>query len=110
MATLFRSKVSPTDVSSEQSVYPTSPNTAGEEGSAGEERQARHRNIVGAREARDGEGQGGEQLRINLHRLSNNTLISWRTVINEDVYVELLELLELHCELIIARFGLLDQQ
>jgi vacuolar protein sorting-associated protein IST1 len=31
-------------------------------------------------------------------------------VINEDIYVELLELLELHCELIIARFGLLDQK
>jgi len=31
-------------------------------------------------------------------------------IINEDIYVELLELLELHCELIIARFGLLDQQ
>jgi len=30
-------------------------------------------------------------------------------IINEDIYVELLELLELHCELIIARFGLLDQ-
>lgn len=31
-------------------------------------------------------------------------------VINEDVYVELLELLELYCELLIARFGLLDQK
>ena len=31
-------------------------------------------------------------------------------VINEDVYVELLELLELYCELLIARFGLLDQR
>lgn len=30
-------------------------------------------------------------------------------VINEDIYVELLELLELYCELLIARFGLLDQ-
>jgi len=30
-------------------------------------------------------------------------------IINEDIYVELLELLELHCELIITRFGLLDQ-
>ncbi|KAF9654171.1 DUF292-domain-containing protein [Thelephora ganbajun] len=30
-------------------------------------------------------------------------------IINEDIYVELLELLELHCELVIARFGLLDQ-
>lgn len=32
------------------------------------------------------------------------------TVIHEDVYVELLELLELYCELLIARFGLLDQK
>ena len=31
------------------------------------------------------------------------------TVINEDIYVELLELLELYCELLIARFGVLDQ-
>lgn len=30
-------------------------------------------------------------------------------IINEDIYVELLELLELYCELLIARFGLLDQ-
>ncbi|TFY63109.1 hypothetical protein EVG20_g6454 [Dentipellis fragilis] len=30
-------------------------------------------------------------------------------VINEDIYLELLELLELYCELLIARFGLLDQ-
>lgn len=31
-------------------------------------------------------------------------------VINEDVYVELLELLEMYCELLISRFGLLDQR
>jgi len=30
-------------------------------------------------------------------------------IINEDIYVELLELLELYCEVLIARFGLLDQ-
>ncbi|KAL0951788.1 hypothetical protein HGRIS_008458 [Hohenbuehelia grisea] len=30
-------------------------------------------------------------------------------LINEDIYVELLELLELYCELLLARFGLLDQ-
>jgi len=30
-------------------------------------------------------------------------------IINEDIHVELLELLELYCELLIARFGLLDQ-
>lgn len=30
-------------------------------------------------------------------------------VINEDIYTELLELLELYCELLLARFGLLDQ-
>jgi len=33
----------------------------------------------------------------------------YSTVINEDIHVELLELLELYCELLIARFGLLDQ-
>jgi vacuolar protein sorting-associated protein IST1 len=31
-------------------------------------------------------------------------------VINEDIHVELLELLELYCELLLARFGLLDQK
>jgi len=31
-------------------------------------------------------------------------------IINEDIHVELLELLELYCELLIARFGLLDQK
>lgn len=30
-------------------------------------------------------------------------------IINEDIHVELLELLELYCELLLARFGLLDQ-
>jgi len=35
--------------------------------------------------------------------------IKVESIINEDIYVELLELLELHCELINARFGLLDQ-
>ncbi|KAI0718913.1 regulator of Vps4 activity in the MVB pathway-domain-containing protein [Cerioporus squamosus] len=35
--------------------------------------------------------------------------IKTENIINEDVYVELLELLELYCELLIARFGLLDQ-
>ena len=29
-------------------------------------------------------------------------------VINEDIYLELLELLELYCELLIARFGLVE--
>lgn len=36
--------------------------------------------------------------------------MNFTPVINEDVYVELLELLELYCELLIARFGLLDQK
>jgi len=38
--------------------------------------------------------------------------ISYRTllVINEDIYLELLELLELYCELLIARFGLVEQK
>ena len=31
-------------------------------------------------------------------------------VISEDVHVELLELLELYCELLIARLGLLEQK
>ncbi|KAF5374970.1 hypothetical protein D9758_000508 [Tetrapyrgos nigripes] len=30
-------------------------------------------------------------------------------LINEDIYLELLELLELYCELLLARFGVLDQ-
>lgn len=29
-------------------------------------------------------------------------------IINDDIHVELLELLELYCELLIARFGLLE--
>lgn len=29
-------------------------------------------------------------------------------IINEDLHVELLELLELYCELVLARFGLLE--
>ncbi|PPQ90948.1 hypothetical protein CVT25_008259 [Psilocybe cyanescens] len=35
--------------------------------------------------------------------------IKVETIINEDIYIELLELLELYCELLLARFGLLDQ-
>ncbi|KJA28624.1 hypothetical protein HYPSUDRAFT_34079 [Hypholoma sublateritium FD-334 SS-4] len=35
--------------------------------------------------------------------------IKVETIINEDIYVELLELMELYCELLLARFGLLDQ-
>ncbi|KAF5323464.1 hypothetical protein D9611_005507 [Ephemerocybe angulata] len=35
--------------------------------------------------------------------------IKVETIINEDVHVELLELLELYCELLLARFGILDQ-
>lgn len=30
------------------------------------------------------------------------------SMINEDIHIELLELLELYCELLIARFGILD--
>lgn len=45
-------------------------------------------------------------LRI-LNQLSTNLCDK---VIHEDIYVELLELLELYCELLIARFGLLDQE
>jgi len=35
--------------------------------------------------------------------------IKIETIINEDIHVELLELLELYSELLLARFGLLDQ-
>jgi len=35
--------------------------------------------------------------------------IKIESIINEDIHVELLELLELYCELLLARFGLLDQ-
>jgi len=35
--------------------------------------------------------------------------IKIETIINEDIHLELLELLELYCELLLARFGLLDQ-
>jgi len=35
--------------------------------------------------------------------------IKIETLINEDIHTELLELLELYCELLLARFGLLDQ-
>jgi vacuolar protein sorting-associated protein IST1 len=31
-------------------------------------------------------------------------------VINEDIYLELLELLELYCELLLARFGLVEMK
>jgi hypothetical protein len=39
--------------------------------------------------------------------LSNTSTL---LVINEDIYVELLEVMELYCELLLARFGLLDQK
>ncbi|KAJ7070619.1 DUF292-domain-containing protein [Mycena amicta] len=35
--------------------------------------------------------------------------IKVESLINEDIHVELLELLELYCELLLARFGLLEQ-
>ncbi|KAF9055906.1 regulator of Vps4 activity in the MVB pathway-domain-containing protein [Panaeolus papilionaceus] len=35
--------------------------------------------------------------------------IKTEAIIHEDIYVELLEILELYCELLVARFGLLDQ-
>ena len=37
-------------------------------------------------------------------------LLTARPVINEDIYMELLELLELYCELVHVRFGILDQK
>jgi len=36
--------------------------------------------------------------------------IKVENIINEDVHIELLELLELYCELILARFGLLENR
>ena len=42
--------------------------------------------------------------------LLQTLLTKWTAVINEDIYIELLELLELYCELLLARFGLLDQK
>lgn len=44
-----------------------------------------------------------------IHRLRAN-LTRTVAVINEDIHVELLELLELYSELLLARFGLLDQK
>jgi len=34
--------------------------------------------------------------------------IKVENIINEDIHVELLELLELYCELLVARFGLVE--
>ncbi|KAI0685089.1 DUF292-domain-containing protein [Cytidiella melzeri] len=61
-----------------------------------------------------------ETARIKVENSENTVSSAWcrrqwltlrllDQVINEDVYVELLELLELYCELLLARFGLLDQ-
>lgn len=44
------------------------------------------------------------------NQLLSRTDVESVAVIHEDVYVELLELLELYSELLIARFGLLDQK
>jgi vacuolar protein sorting-associated protein IST1 len=41
-------------------------------------------------------------------RFPSLTAFFSRIVINEDIYLELLELLELYCELLIARFGLVE--
>lgn len=38
----------------------------------------------------------------------NHPLTGACAVINEDIHLELLELLELYCELLLARFGLLE--
>jgi len=82
-----------------------------------------------------GESQAQVQLRLSLQRLRTlqqkkeaqaktsrrdiailiekgkieTARIKIETLINEDIHVELLELLELYCELLLARFGLLDQ-
>ncbi|KAG6911374.1 hypothetical protein DXG01_001045 [Tephrocybe rancida] len=49
-----------------------------------------------------------ETARIKVESLSANER-SVTSVIHEDIHVELLELLELYCEMLLARFGLLDQ-
>ncbi|KAL5533761.1 hypothetical protein ACEPAG_221 [Sanghuangporus baumii] len=43
------------------------------------------------------------------HRKIEKARVKVESIINEDIYIELLELLELYCELLIARFGLLEQ-
>lgn len=50
----------------------------------------------------------GNQLNFCLHPFLLRSAVD--PVINEDIYIELLELLELYCELLIARFGVLDQK
>jgi vacuolar protein sorting-associated protein IST1 len=45
-----------------------------------------------------------------LRRISVSSSYRSLLVINEDIYLELLELLELYCELLIARFGLVEQK
>ncbi|KZS93533.1 DUF292-domain-containing protein [Sistotremastrum niveocremeum HHB9708] len=44
---------------------------------------------------------------LERHKLET-ARVKTENIINEDIYVELLELLELYCELLLARFGLLD--
>jgi vacuolar protein sorting-associated protein IST1 len=44
---------------------------------------------------------------FSCHLLSLTVLLE---VINEDIYLEILELLELYCELLIARFGLVEMK
>jgi vacuolar protein sorting-associated protein IST1 len=47
--------------------------------------------------------------RVYLPSLAPRILTRSSLVINDDIYLELLELMELYCELLIARFGMLDQ-
>lgn len=47
---------------------------------------------------------------MGVERTDQYRCINPALVINEDIYTELLELLELYCELLLARFGLLDQK
>ena len=52
-------------------------------------------------------------IRFPTLALSSNSPNRWlfgTQVIHEDIHVELLELLELYCELLLARFGLLEQK
>ena len=88
---------------------PKTTHTPGEEECTGEGREARHRAPAGEGEDRDSPHKDREQYVRPIVRCLG-LYREHTAVINEDIYVELLELLELYCELLIARFGLLDQK
>lgn len=59
-----------------------------------------------------------ETARIKVESSNSHFILYWSPflivlfsiVINEDIHLELLELLELYCELLLARFGLVEQK